>query len=77
MKFVFNFIFYGVIFFLIWRYFPEAFNTLVSWVNGLWDFIVDLVVSIVAKVKGAMTSGGGNNQALLLPFVMFASLFKR
>lgn len=44
MRFLFNFIFFGLLFFLIHMYFPDAFNTLVSWVGHVYTFFHDLIV---------------------------------
>jgi hypothetical protein len=38
MKFIFNFIFFGILFYIIAVNFPEAFKTLVSWADGIVSF---------------------------------------
>jgi hypothetical protein len=38
MRFIFNFIFFGILFYVIAVNFPEAFKTLVSWADGIVTF---------------------------------------
>lgn len=49
MRFIFNFIFFGILFYLIWLFFPEAFSTLVSWANHVVAFFKDLFVGLWDK----------------------------
>lgn len=49
-RFIFNFFLFGAIFFLIWRFFPQAFETLFIWANSAWDFLVDLFNQLMDKV---------------------------
>lgn len=42
MKFIFNFFFFGLLFYLIWMFFPEAFRTLVSWADQAVFFLKDI-----------------------------------
>lgn len=46
MRFIINFFFYGLLFFLIYLFFPEAFHTLVSWANDTYVFLRDLFLSV-------------------------------
>lgn len=50
MRFILNFIFFGILFFLIYLYFPEAFQTLVSWANSVYEFFRDIILSISDKL---------------------------
>ena len=45
MRFILNFIFFGILFFLIWHFLPEAFQTLVTWMTSAFNFVQDLVVN--------------------------------
>lgn len=56
MRFILNFIFFGILFYLIYLYFPDAFHTLVSWVAKVFDFIKETGMWVVEKVKSS-TSG--------------------
>jgi predicted PurR-regulated permease PerM len=49
MRFILNFIFFGILFYLIWLYFPDAFQTLVSWANHTVAFFRDLMNSAIER----------------------------
>jgi hypothetical protein len=51
MRFILNFFFYGLLFFLIYLFFPEAFNTLVSWANETYIFLRDFIQKAIGTVK--------------------------
>lgn len=51
MRFILNFFFFGLLFYLIWLFFPEAFNTLVSWANYVVNFFKDLITGISERVQ--------------------------
>lgn len=51
MRFIWNFFFFGILFYLIWMFFPDAFNTLVSWANHVVDFLRDLIISLWNKFQ--------------------------
>lgn len=51
MRFILYFVFFGLLFYIIWMYFPEAFQTLVSWAAKVFNFIHDLVAGIVDKLN--------------------------
>lgn len=42
MRFLLNFFLFGFLFYLIYLFFPEAFQTLVSWAGSVYDFFKDL-----------------------------------
>ena len=46
MRFIIGFIFFGLLFYGIWLYFPEAFQTLVSWAAKVFDFFRELFEKI-------------------------------
>ncbi len=56
MRFIFYFIFFGLLFYVIFLYFPEAFQTLVSWAAKVYTFLHDLVVGIVDKINSTVAS---------------------
>jgi hypothetical protein len=39
MRFIFNFIFFGILFYLIYLFFPDAFHKLVTWAGELVEMI--------------------------------------
>jgi hypothetical protein len=51
MRFILNFFFFGILFYLIWMFFPEAFMTLVGWANQVVMFFKDLFLGISDKVQ--------------------------
>lgn len=51
MRFLLNFFFYGLLFYLIWMFFPDTFMTLVSWANHVVAFLRDLIMGITEKVQ--------------------------
>lgn len=56
MRFIFNFIFFGLLFFIIWQYFPDAFSTLVSWATTVFNFLRDIVTTIIHKFTAEKAS---------------------
>lgn len=51
MRFIINFLFFGILFYLIWMYFPDAFKTLVSWAEQIVVFFRDLILGIWHKYQ--------------------------
>lgn len=47
LRFMFNFVFFGVLFYIIWVFFPDAFHTLVLWAGKVYDFFVDIGVTVL------------------------------
>lgn len=43
IRFLFNFILFGLLFYALWVFFPDAFNKLTSWAAGLFTYISDFV----------------------------------
>lgn len=71
MRFIWNFIFFGILFYLIWMFFPDAFMTLVGWANHIVAFFRDLFSGVAEKVQQHSTSAPSTTPALLLlPFRM-------
>ena len=50
MRFLLNFFFYGLLFYLIWMFFPDAFATLVNWANHVVAYLRELISGISDKV---------------------------
>lgn len=50
MRFIFNFIFFGILFYLIYLAFPDAFFTMVSWADKLTTLIKDLYLQLADKI---------------------------
>jgi hypothetical protein len=51
IRFFVNLLLFGLLFFLIHRYLPDTFNTLVIWINHIFDFLSNVVLWVVEKVQ--------------------------
>lgn len=51
MRFIWNFFFFGILFYLISLAFPDTFHTLVSWANQIVAFFKELIMGVVDKVQ--------------------------
>lgn len=50
MRFILNFFLFGILFYLIYVFFPDAFHTLVSWADTVYNFFRDIILGIKEKV---------------------------
>lgn len=66
MRFIFYFIFFGLLFYVIWLYFPEAFQTLVSWVAKVYNFLHNIIAALVDKIN-SMTGSSQHPQPPVNP----------
>ena len=64
MRFILNFIIFGIIYYIIYLFFPDAFHTLVSWADKTYEFFRDLVLQVAGKVRSEGTPST-THQALL------------
>lgn len=51
IRFIFNFIFFGVLFYAIAHFFPDAFQKLVHWAETIYHFFVDAAYKLVDWVS--------------------------
>lgn len=51
LRFILNFFLFGILFYLIYLFFPDAFTTLVSWVTQVYEFLRDLVMQLVGEFQ--------------------------
>lgn len=51
MKLVFNFFFFGMVFYLIHFFFPDVFQTLVSWADQVVVWVQDLFAYAVDQIS--------------------------
>lgn len=66
MRFILNFIFFGILFYIIYLFFPDAFHTLVSWANNAYEYISDFFSGVSKKIqKGDHLTTLTPQQALL------------
>jgi hypothetical protein len=72
MRFILNFILYGILFYLIYLIFPEAFFTLVSWLQGAAEFLKDLYSRLAGKVPNWRGHGqpGSHLHALSFQYML-------
>lgn len=69
MRFLWNFFFFGILFYLIWIFFPDTFLTLVGWANHVVAFFRELILGISDKVQHQMPPATTPASAwLVLPF---------
>lgn len=66
MRFIFNFIFFGLLYYIIFLAFPEAFQKLVSWVTTLFEFLRDIFMQLYHRLQDLMGRREGSTQAALL-----------
>lgn len=60
IRFIFNFFLFGAIFYLIWRFFPQAFDTLFVWADAVYDFFLDLYQQLIDKVSSHASASRRN-----------------
>lgn len=58
MRFILNFIFFGILFYVIYLFFPEAFSTMVGWAHQVYEFLRDLFLQIAGKFQDWKGRGG-------------------
>jgi hypothetical protein len=68
LRFILNFFLFGILFYVIYLFFPDAFNTLVSWAQQSYEFLKDVFMQISAKLHVGRGGNAGTSpqQALLL-----------
>lgn len=67
MRFILHFIFYGLLFYAIWFFFPEFFTTLVTWAGELFAWIKGVIDKFSSNVHTA--SQQKLQSMILLPFI--------
>lgn len=70
MKFIWNFFFFGILFYLIWMFFPDAFMTLVGWANHVVAFFRELIISLWDKFQHAAPASTAPAAALLISYFL-------
>ena len=51
MKFIFNFIFFGLLFYVIWYYFPDAFSTLLRAAEASVTYLKEIGSALIEKLS--------------------------
>lgn len=70
IRFIFNFIFFGVLFYAIAHFFPDAFERLVGWAEKIYAFFVDITVAVIDWIseltKPKSAPGSGSNAGFII-----------
>lgn len=80
MRFILNFIFFGVLFYAIHVFSPDLFDTLVGWANAIYEFLREIVLRISEKIqdwKGGRSAKESFDQSLFLVPLFFGSILKK
>jgi hypothetical protein len=73
MRFIFWFIFFGILFYAIWFYSPETFKTMVSWAAKAFTYIKDWVEQLTGKSTTPTPPQPAPPAAALLTFLKLRS----
>lgn len=63
MRFILYFILYGILFYAIWFFFPDAFNKLVTYAGDVFQFLRGIIAQIIEKI----TNGSAATPAVPTP----------
>lgn len=78
MRFILGFIFFGLLFYAIWYFFPQAFETLATWAGNIFAFFKDLFNNLAEKFQSAKEEPVKETvQAALLIFCAYLPKFKK
>lgn len=80
MRFILNFIFFGVLFYAIHVFSPDFFNTLVDWANAIYEFLREMFLRIYEKIqdwKGDKSIKETFDQSLFLIPLFLGSILKK
>lgn len=69
MRFIINFFFFGILFYLIWLFFPDAFKTLVSWADQVVAFFRSLISTAAEKVHTQPAAKPAAAWLLVVPYL--------
>lgn len=70
MRFIFNFFFFGLLFFLIYIFLPDTFHTLVSWATSAYEFIRGFVQELTQKYHTSITPEAGEAAKAILFLIL-------
>ena len=51
IRFIINFIVFGLIFYAIWYFFPDAFLKMVNGAGAVFSYLKDLIESLIQKLN--------------------------
>lgn len=70
IRFIVNFFLFGLLFYALYIFFPDAFAKMVGWVAAVFDYIRDIVNQIIEKINSTR-SPTAPHAAFLLGFMNF------
>lgn len=74
MRFIINFIVFGLIFYAIWYFFPDAFMKMVNGAGAVFGYLRDLVEVLIQKINEHRPHPSAAPTAALT--YLFSSLFR-
>lgn len=74
MRFIFNFIFFGILFYLIWLAFPDAFRTMVGWADQIVAYFREIIMDLWSRYGQNPTNRPSNPQSPTEPRVALMAL---
>jgi uncharacterized membrane protein len=76
MRFILNFILFGILFYVIYLVFPDAFFTMVGWANKIYAFLKNFFLMLSDKIQGSKASQAPppHQAVFLLPLWILATL---
>jgi hypothetical protein len=77
MRFLLNFFLFGILYFAIYYYFPDAFHTMVGWAQSVFDFIKEWVIILISKIKSTSAEHGGPGGEPAKGLLIFALAYLR
>lgn len=80
MRFILNFIFFGVLFYAIHAFSPDFFNTLVDWANAIYEFLREMYLRIYERIqdwKGDKSIKESFDRSLFLIPLFCGSILKK
>lgn len=78
MRFILGFIFFGLLFYAIYIFFPEAFQTLTTWASNVFDFFKTAFNDLSNRFKNSKETAPieETKAAILLFSLCFAKIKK-
>jgi hypothetical protein len=68
MRFISNFILFGILFYIIYLVFPDAFFTIVGWANKIYAFLREAFLQLSGKIQ---SSGQGASHSTAPLYTLF------
>jgi len=71
IRFIINFILFGLLFYALWLFFPEAFSTLTSWAAALFNWLQDVFHQLSGRIRTDTTHPTTTAPALMMAWELF------